>query len=54
MTKANALEIIDNHKNKLIDPVQMLHFTWLRVIILQIPEHEWERYLKEACITMSR
>ena len=34
MTKADAIKLIDDHKNKLVDPVALLHWTWLRVIIL--------------------
>ena len=41
MTKEEALELIDNHKNKLIDPVEMLNWTWIRVIINTIPDRDW-------------
>ena len=54
MTKTDALNLIDDHKNKLINPVEMLHWTWLRVIILRIPDEHWEQYVEEACITMSK
>lgn len=48
MTKDEALQLIDDHKNALVDPLAMLHWTWLRVIILAIPDEEWEKYLMEA------
>ena len=54
MSKSEALELIDRHKNALTDPVEMLHWTWLRVIINRIPEIDWEIYLMEAGEIMSR
>lgn len=54
MTKKEALELIDNHKNKLIDPVEMLHWTHLRVTILTIPEWQWDAYVETANKTLSR
>jgi hypothetical protein len=54
MTKDEALALIDGHKNKLINPVEMLHWTWLRVIILKIPDEDWERYVGNATETMTR
>jgi hypothetical protein len=48
MTKAEALTLIANHKNKPINPVEMLHWIWLKVIINQIPDSDWERYLVAA------
>jgi hypothetical protein len=54
MTKTEALQLIDDHKNALIDPVEMLHWTWLRVIILQIPDDDWERYAASATEVLSR
>lgn len=54
MTKQEALDMIDNHKNKLINPVEMLHWTWLRVIILKIPDESWDKYLEEAVTVLSR
>jgi hypothetical protein len=52
--KSDALKFIDAHKNKLVDPVDMLHWTWLRVIVLQIPEDHWEHYLERAVEVMTR
>jgi hypothetical protein len=54
MTKQEALALIDGHKNKLINPVEMLHWTWLRVIINQFTESEWNGALQEAEEVMSR
>lgn len=48
MTKEEALRLIDDHRNKLLSPVEMLHWTWLRLIVLQIPEPEWELYVLGA------
>lgn len=48
MTKADALQIIDAQNKRLIDPVEMLHFVWLRVIILKIPDDEWNKYVEAA------
>lgn len=42
MRKNEALELIDDHKNKLINPVEMLRWTWLRVIILSTTDEEWD------------
>lgn len=54
MTKAEALKLIDDHKNELVDPVKTLHWTWLRVTILQIPDDEWNAYLTKAAEVLSR
>lgn len=54
MTKEAALKLIDEHKNKLVNPVEMLAWTWLRVIILQISDDSWEVYLGEATEVLSR
>lgn len=54
MTKDRALALIDNHKNRLINPVEMLDWTWLRVAILQIPEEEWDLYMEKAAQTLAR
>lgn len=52
MNKRAALNLIDEHKNKLVDPVELLGWTWLRVVINQIPEDRWEAYLEEAVEAM--
>ena len=53
MTKEQALELIDEHKKKMKDPVEMLHWTHLRVIILNIPDEAWKEALQIALITLS-
>ena len=54
MTKKEAIRLIDNAKAGLIDPVEMLHWVWLRVIINAIPEDHWEQYVGEATVLLSR
>ncbi len=54
MTKEEAVALIDAHKNKLINPVEMLHWTWLRVIIYQMTDEEWERAVAKATEIMMR
>lgn len=54
MTKKEALKLIDDHKNKQVDPVILLNWTWLRVIILNIPEAEWELHVEAAAETLSQ
>jgi hypothetical protein len=44
MNKQDAIALIDAHKNKLINPVEMLHWTWIRVIINQMPDDVWDAY----------
>ncbi len=54
MTKQEALTLIDAHKNKLVNPVEMLQWTWLRVIISMITDDEWLDCLREATEVMSK
>ena len=54
MTKAEALALIDAHKNKLLNPVEMLHWTWLRVIINHLSDDEWNNALRNAERTLSQ
>ena len=53
MDKETALKMIDEHKNSMINPVDMLNWSWLRVIILKIPDEEWERYSEMAAEVLS-
>jgi hypothetical protein len=48
MDKQKILEMIDDHKNKLIDPVEMLNWVWLRVFINQIPDEDFHRYMEQT------
>ena len=52
MTKANAIKLIDEHKNKLLDPVEMLNWTWLRVIVNNLTDDAWNAALKKALPTL--
>lgn len=54
MKRAEAIALIDKHKNALINPVEMLHWTWLRVIINSLTEGEWETAVEKAAETLSR
>jgi hypothetical protein len=54
MTREEAIAMIDFHKNKLIDPVEMLSWTWLRVIIDNIDDGTWEKALSKAEGVLSR
>jgi len=54
MTKEEALAMIDTYKNKLIDPVEMLHWTWLRVIIAHMNKNEWEAALARALPVLTK
>lgn len=53
MRKEKAIALIDAHKNKLINPVEMLHWTWLRVIINNMTDETWEAAVGKAAETMS-
>ena len=48
------LEMIDNHKNKLINPVEMLDWVWLRVFILNLPEEIFKQTLEKTCEDLSK
>lgn len=54
MEKDEALKLIDAQNRKLINPVEMLDWVTLRVILLQIPEREWEEYREKASVILSR
>lgn len=54
MTRPQALTLIDAHKNQLINPVEMLHWTWLRVIINQMTDEEWNALVEKAAEVLSR
>lgn len=54
MTQKEYIELIDNHKNKLIDPVEMLYWTRLRVILNSIAPDEWERFCSRANEILSK
>ena len=54
MRRIEAIKLIDDHKNKLVNPVDMLHWTWLRVIINSLTEGEWEMAVEKATETLSQ
>ena len=54
MTKDEALQLIDQHKNGLINPLELLHWTWLRVIVLKIDDEEWRRAVGDAAELSSK
>lgn len=54
MTKEEALALIDGHKNKLINPVEMLKWTWLRVIILNVRDEDWFDAVSKSEETLSQ
>lgn len=54
MTKEQAIAMIDEHKNKLVNPVEMLNWTWLRVIIDSLETDEWERACSNAESILSK
>ena len=54
MQKDEALKLIDDHKNRLINPMDLLHWTWLRVIILKMSDEEWERAVEAAAEVLSQ
>ncbi len=45
MEKEDVLDLIDKHKNSLVDPVEMLRWTYLRVFVFMIPEEEFHKYM---------
>lgn len=51
--QSEFIKMIDEHKNKLINPVDMLHWTYLRVILNSIAPDEWDELLSRANEIMS-
>lgn len=55
MKRLEAIRIIDEHKNTLIDdPVKMLDWTWIRVILSHLPDTEWDAAVDRAMPDLSR
>jgi hypothetical protein len=54
MLREDAVKMIDEHKNKLIDPVDMLNWTWLRVIVANISDGGWSEAHDRAEVILSR
>ena len=53
MTRTEAIALIDGHKNALINPVEMLHWTWMRVIINNLTDEQWDEACGKAVEVMS-
>jgi hypothetical protein len=54
MTRQEAVALIDNHKNALINPVELINWTWLRVIINSLSDEAWEAALEKGLEVLSR
>jgi hypothetical protein len=54
MTKIEALRLIDEHKNGLVNPVEMLDWVWLRVIIQEIDDDVWGAAVINATTHLSK
>lgn len=54
MEKEEAIRMIDEHKNKLVHPVDLLHWTWLRVIVNAATDDEWAELNLRAAEIMSK
>lgn len=52
--QSDFIKMIDTHKNKLINPVEMLHWTQLRVILNSISPDEWDELLSRANEVLSK
>lgn len=48
MDQDKAIELIDRHKNILVHPVELLNWTWVRVILKSITPDEWEELVSRA------
>lgn len=53
MTKIDTIRIIDDQLRNETDPMKLLNWSWLRVIINQIPNMAWERYVEKATIILA-
>lgn len=54
MDKDTAIKLIDDYKNGLTHPVELLQWTWLRVIVDQISNEQWEHFLEKALGVLSK
>lgn len=54
MKKQEAIRLIDKHKNALVDPVEMLSWVWLRVILFKLDDEAWHKAVDEALEILSR
>lgn len=54
MNQMDAIRLIDDHKNQLLNPVEMLDWTWLRVIINNLTDDEWKAAVERASEILSQ
>lgn len=54
MDRQEFIRLIDEHKNKLIDPVEMLKWTWFRIIVLNLTDEAWDAAVVRFNETMGR
>lgn len=54
MTREEAIAMIDAHKNALLNPVEMLDWTWLRVILSELDAEAWYLACDKATRILSR
>ena len=54
MTQNEALDLVDDHKNHILHPIEILKWTWLRVIILNIDPTSWDVAQTKAQEILSR
>jgi hypothetical protein len=54
VSKSGVIKMIDAHKNKLSDPIDRLAWTWVRVIIDNIPDDQWELAVEKATEALSQ
>lgn len=55
MRKEEAVALIYEHKNrKIINPVELLHWTWLYVIVSNLSDEAWEAALEKGMEVLSK
>jgi hypothetical protein len=54
MTKDEALALIKSHRDELLNPVEMLDWTWLYAIINSLSSSEWDELFSRASELMKR
>lgn len=54
MTKEEAVKMIDDHKNVMVNPLDLLKWTWLRVIVNSMDDEEWDELVNRATETLAK
>ena len=54
MDREIAIKLIDEHKNGLLNPVEMLDWTWLRIIINCLDQEAWDKAVDKGIELLSR